>query len=101
MLVRAFLAAFAMLTSVGVGQWPSYRHDQNNSGFVASGGPKHSVHLRPVWVYKADSFITSTPILSGGLAYVGTGNGDVVALDVASGEVRWTAHLGANSDEVY
>jgi polyvinyl alcohol dehydrogenase (cytochrome) len=54
-----------------------------------------------MWSYKADSRMTSTPAIAGGLVYAGTWNGDVLALDARSGKLIWKAHLGANSDEVY
>ncbi len=41
------------------------------------------------------------PAVDGGLLYVGTWSGDVVALNAATGKVQWVANLGANPDEFY
>lgn len=81
-------------------QWPTYRHDTNNSGAVAA----HAVgalRLRRSWSYQAGSWVTSTPTVVGGLVYVGTWAGKVVALDAASGRARWSENLGANPDSTY
>jgi len=57
--------------------------------------------LERLWTYRAGSRITSAPVVAHRLVLVGTWNGDVVALDVATGARRWVASLGANGDEVY
>jgi outer membrane protein assembly factor BamB len=57
--------------------------------------------LHPLWSYHARRWITSTPTLNGGLVYIGTWSGDVVALDATTGAMRWVAKLGANPDEFY
>jgi polyvinyl alcohol dehydrogenase (cytochrome) len=80
------------------GNWPQYRHDVANSGFTA-GGDERS--LRQGWTYRADSRITSSPVIDAGLVFAGTWKGDVIALDDRTGAVRWRYHLGANSDETY
>ena len=59
------------------------------------------LHLEPLWTYHADSRITSAPALASGLVLVGTWKGDVVALDAATGVLKWHASLGANGDELY
>jgi outer membrane protein assembly factor BamB len=80
--------------------WTSYRRDHNNSG-ATSGTTAFNGKLILVWRYRADSRITSTPVVHGDLVYAGTWNGDVLALDLATGRVHWRAHLGANPDEAY
>jgi outer membrane protein assembly factor BamB len=84
------------------GSWPSYRNSADNAGAAAVPAAYHAgSYLKKEWIYRADSRITGTPTLDGGLLFTGTWNGDVIALDARRGAVRWTFHLGANSDEVY
>jgi len=95
------LAALLVFATTVDAQWPVYRHDLHNSGYVKNSRDQGSVHLVQRWTFHADSFITSTPTEAYGLIYAGTWNGDVFALNAASGELRWKAHLRANPDEVY
>ena len=108
--ISVFIASVVTLVSGAEGQslgsgadeqWPSYRHDLFNSGFAKSSYDPRTVKLRQRWTYAADSYVTSTPTQADGLVYAGTWNGDVLALDAATGAQRWRAHLGANPDEVY
>jgi len=96
----AVMTAALCLCLAGNTDWLSYRHDHNNSG-AASGGPTFSGKLTLVWRYRADSRITSAPVVHGDLVYAGTWNGDAIALDRTTGRLRWRAHLGANPDEAY
>jgi outer membrane protein assembly factor BamB len=100
-----FVVGLLIFAAVAGPSWPVYRHDLDNSGYVTSTGAsasgQHSVRLERRWTYVADSFITSTPVEADGLVFIGTWNGDVVALESTTGKVRWKAYLGANPDEVY
>lgn len=105
--VRAGAVALAAALAVSYGTsgraatpWPVYRHDGDNAGAVY--GPRlASVRLAPRWTYRAAATITSTPIVGAGLVYAGTWSGRLVALDRATGRVRWSAALGANPDRTY
>lgn len=48
-----------------------------------------------VWDRKDSSFVTGGVGAGGGLALLGTSNGDVVALQVADGNERWRANVGS------
>jgi len=39
-------------------------------------------------------FFLSSPVVNQGIVYVGTGNGNIYALDAQSGELRWKFHTG-------
>jgi outer membrane protein assembly factor BamB len=39
-------------------------------------------------------FLTSSPVVSGGLVYVGSSNGDVQAIDVKTGSIEWLFKTG-------
>lgn len=63
---------------------------------VTSGTATFDVEC-PLWVTPVDSRVTTSPTIDPGGAtlYVGTDAGTVLALDVATGQVRWSASLGA------
>jgi len=99
MLSAIFVAA--AIAGNGAAPWPSLRRDGSNSG--AAPGPAHVTRLQldPKWTYAADSRITSSPTVAGGLVFVGTWSGDVLALDERTGMLVWRAVLGAGSDWFY
>lgn len=95
---------FALLvasTLLAAGEWPSQRHDLDNSGAVSGPTQARTVHLHFRWKFEAASRITSTPVVVGGLVFAGTWAGDVVVLDAETGALRWRRSLGANPDEAY
>jgi alcohol dehydrogenase (cytochrome c) len=75
------------------GDWLSYRRTTDVLGFspLTQINRSNVANLRPVWTYPVqdDSRWVPTPIVANGIMYVAEGNGRVLALDVASGEVRW------------
>jgi outer membrane protein assembly factor BamB len=86
-------------------QWPSYRHDAFRSGSTAHAGPRGP---KPLWTatlgdrpqgaiaedWRSNYFIRGpigAPVAANGLVYVTRPDAhQVVALDMASGAVRWT-----------
>ena len=81
-------------------EWPTYGHDYGESRYspLAQITPANVSRLKPVWTYhmrtpdRADrGFMASenTPIVVGGVLYVATPYGRVVALDAATGKQRW------------
>ena len=95
---RALALLFPALLAAG---WPTYRADLANSGSAPGPAAVARVGLARLWTYRSASWITSTPTVWRDLVFVGTWNGDVLALDRNSGRVRWKASLGANSDSSY
>lgn len=75
------------------GDWMSYRRTYDVFGFspLTQINRRNVANLRPVWTYPVqdNSRWVPTPIVANGLMYVAEGTGRVLALDVASGEVRW------------
>jgi outer membrane protein assembly factor BamB len=98
---RSLALAGAIVAVLGMGgNWPTYRHDHNNSG-VADSTLRAAPSLKTAWVYRADSRITSTPSVDGDTVFAGTWKGDVLAINAGTGSVRWRFFVGANSDETY
>jgi eukaryotic-like serine/threonine-protein kinase len=80
--------------SVSGGDWPMFRHDPAHSGVAeAAAGAKGG--LRRVWVFEAgaEEDIESSAAIAGGTAYLATKLGQVVALDAATGALRWRVKL--------
>ena len=89
------------------GDWPSLNHDRSNTRHQPEEdriGVAQVSALEPAWAFDAATLgITgatrSTPVVAGSCVYIAFGmgylgdRGDVVALDVASGRVRWHRRL--------
>jgi quinoprotein glucose dehydrogenase len=101
----AALLAGAMLMASPVraftdSEWPTYGHDYGDTRFspLSQITPANVTSLRPVWAYHmrppdrdARGFASSedTPLVVGGMMYVSTPYGRVVALDAETGKERW------------
>jgi quinoprotein glucose dehydrogenase len=101
----AALLAGAMLVASPVraftdSEWPTYGHDYGDTRFspLSQITPGNVTSLRPVWTYHmrtpdrgARGFASSedTPLVVGGMMYVSTPYGRVVALDAETGKERW------------
>ncbi len=46
--------------------------------------------LLPAWFFKTQKTVTASPVVAGGVLYVGDWSGTMYALDARSGIVRWT-----------
>src|ERR1043166_7014902 len=75
------------------GDWLSYRRTDDAFGFspLTEISRANVKNLRPVWTYPVqdDSRWVPTPIVANGIMYVAEGKGRVLALDVATGEIKW------------
>jgi outer membrane protein assembly factor BamB len=77
--------------------WPTFAHDQRRSGFeTADTGITAATasHLGLRWMHELHTPATSSPIVVGGSVYVGTLDGDMVALNAGDGSQRWRVHIG-------
>ena len=85
------------------GEWPVYGHDVANTRTQPDEhalGPAAAVNLTPAWVFSTGSTgdgsqLTTTPVVAGGCAFIGSFNGYVYALDAGSGHVVWQRKLDA------
>jgi polyvinyl alcohol dehydrogenase (cytochrome) len=77
--------------------WTTFAHDDLRTGLQRglTGLTKESVrHLKRRWLHRLEERVWASPLALNGLVYVATLDGNVYALDAASGEVRWRRNVG-------
>ncbi len=96
--VISLLLLVAILPAVGQGpvvapanEWRQFRGNPRLTGVSAS-TPPATLKLR--WTYEAGDVIDSSAAIADGVVYVGGGDGDLIALDLASGALRWKYATG-------
>ena len=70
----------------GPDEWRQFRGNPALTGVAASSPP---AALKVLWTYDVGETIESSAAIADGVVYVGAGNGELIALDLASGNVRW------------
>jgi outer membrane protein assembly factor BamB len=87
------------VTSCGC-DWPEFRagpdHLGTNPAETALGAETVN-RLAPLWSDTTTGDVLSSPVVSGGVVYVGTADGRILAADAATGAVRWTVPTGART----
>ena len=66
--------------------WPQFRGNPRLTGVATSPVPKT---LKVLWTWEAGDGMESSPAISGGAVYVGSLNGELSALDLATGKLKW------------
>jgi len=66
--------------------WPMFRGSSALAGVSATSFP---APLRPRWSYQAKDAIESTAAIADGVVYVGSMDGSLYAIDLATGALRW------------
>lgn len=89
---RLFAPLAAVLGLLALGgpahaDWTQFRGDASLTG-VAGAAP--ATPLEPRWRFEAGDAIESTAAISDGTVFVGSLDGKLYALDLASGRLRWT-----------
>ena len=72
-------------------EWRQFRGNAQLTGVSASTPP---ATLELLWTYDAGEVIDSSAAIADGVVYVGGGDGDLIALDLASGALRWKYATG-------
>jgi len=72
-------------------EWRQFRGSPQLQGVSASSLPSAPKLL---WTYEAGDPVDSSAAIVGGVVYVGAGSGDLLALDLASGKLRWKYTTG-------
>ncbi|MQA30340.1 MAG: PQQ-binding-like beta-propeller repeat protein [Luteitalea sp.] len=80
-----------LLVSAPADAWTQFRGSPRLTGVSASApAPVLKLH----WTYDAGEIVESSAAIAGGVVYVGAGNGDLLALDLDSGTLRWKYTTG-------
>jgi outer membrane protein assembly factor BamB len=76
--------------------WPQFRHDVRGSSAAGTSlTTAQGATLHEVWSFELGQYDYSEPIRAGDAVYATTGvTGKVIALDAATGALRWTRDLG-------
>jgi len=92
--MRSFvIIGIAILLSIGVaqaGDWPMFGHDPSHSG-----SPNEIIEppLKLLWEYTIGGY-ASIPAVSNGVAYVGSRDNNMYALDSTTGALKWKYTTG-------
>jgi len=86
------VASTTPLPGLAKSDWLEYHHDAGRTGV----GPATPVIGKPsvAWTDSLDGAVYASPLIVAGHVIVATENDTVYSLDVAGGDVLWTAHLG-------
>ncbi|MGE0703725.1 MAG: PQQ-binding-like beta-propeller repeat protein [Vicinamibacterales bacterium] len=88
--------ALTLLATHASADWPQFRGNHQLTGVATSAPP---ATLKVLWSLDLQDSMDSSPAIVDGVAYVGTMNGDLVAVDMAAGKVRWKYSTGASIAE--
>jgi outer membrane protein assembly factor BamB len=77
-------------------EWPIWRGDGRLTGVAACELPEK---LAVRWTFEAAEAIESSPAISGGGVFVGSDDGHLYAIDLATGELRWKFDTSAKPDQ--
>ena len=78
--------------------WPHFRGTPSLTGVSASEVPA-SLKRQWIWESGADVPVDSSPAIAGGVVYVGTAAGELIALGLADGALRWRYKAGESIGE--
>lgn len=78
-------------TNSNFDSWPMFHGDLMHSGYTASSGPLTNQTL---WRQPTNDTVLSSPTVAGGIVYVGTNNGKVLALNASMGQFLWSYKTG-------
>lgn len=66
--------------------WPQFRANYNLTGVAATTVPEN---LKLLWTYDAGESVESSAAIADGTAYVGVSSGELIAVDLWSGKLKW------------
>lgn len=99
-------AVIGALSIDAAAEWPMYQRDPAHTGYAVASriNTTNVASLNQAWSYQTGSIITGTPIVSGGMVYVGSWDGMMYALREADGSLVWslaTEQVISNCDVNY
>jgi hypothetical protein len=88
----AALGAASVVARQAPAAWPHFRGTPGLTGVASSALP---LSLRLQWTYEAGARIESSAAIADGIAFVGTLDGNLLAVDLTTGRTRWTYQIEA------
>lgn len=76
--------------------WSQYRNGPGHAGVTADLGPEESPGT--LWTFATGNKINSEAAIVDGVAYIGSGDGNLYALDAVTGAEKWRFDAGAAVD---
>jgi len=76
--------------------WVQFRGNPQLTGVTTASPGKAP---RVSWTYEAGDAVESSAAIAGGAVYVGAGNGEVLAIDLQTGKLRWKYKAGEGIGE--
>jgi len=80
-----------LVSTTDVDWWPTFHHDNNNSGFSTSEAPNTNDVL---WVYPINDTILSSPVVVDGKLYIGAHDNNLYCLNIEDGSLNWSSNIG-------
>ena len=90
-LLLALIIPFPSVSQTRPDEWRQFRGNPGLTGVALSTPP---ASLKPLWTFETGDVIESSAAIADGVVYVGVGKGDLIALDLASGKLRWKYATG-------
>ncbi|MCX6608305.1 MAG: PQQ-binding-like beta-propeller repeat protein [Acidobacteria bacterium] len=78
-------------------EWPQFRGNPALTGVADSGAPP--AQLKLLWTWEGGEQFESSPIIAGGVVYIGSGAGDLLAIDLTTGKTKWKYKAGSEIGE--
>jgi len=85
------LVVFLCAAGYCLADWPQFRGNAQLTGATTATPPKTP---RVLWTHDAGEAIESSAAIVDGAVYVGVGSGEVIALDLETGKLRWKYKAG-------
>ena len=82
-----------VFVNLSFSQSPMFRGDLNHSGNFKLKALEIFREVR--WTFRTDGPVRSSPAVTGGTIYVGSGDGNLYALDLTSGQKKWAFEAGS------
>src|SRR5258708_30116041 len=71
--------------------WPQFRGNPRLTGI----GSEVPANLSLKWTYEGGESFESSPVIADSVVYAGAGNGDLLAIDLETGKLRWKYSTGS------
>jgi len=75
--------------------WPMFRNNHQHTGISTSIAPKTN---NTIWSFQTGLWVVSSPAVADGIVFVGSGDGNVYAIDQPTGDLIWNFTVDSAED---